>query len=272
MKLKVAAIQLSAARGAREANIQKAMMRIRDAAAQGARLCVLPELALDVFFPQWKDDAFFSSAEPADGPLVQAFQALAKELAIGIALPFFEKSETGVYYNTVALLDSQGNVAGLYRKNHIPFTKSYEKYYFTPGSGFPVFDTEFGKVGICVCYDRRYPETCRELIKQGARIILIPISSSVIDGFSEKPMWECELRTRALENQCCIVACNRTGTEADYQFFGWSLILGPGGNVIARADDTEDLVLTGEIDTDEVDQLRYRSPLLRDRRPELYTT
>gem|GEM_PF-3819296 len=115
-KLKVAAIQLSANRDAREANIQKAMARIRDAAAQGARLCVLPELALDVFFPQWKDDTFFSNAESADGPLVQAFQTLAKELSIYIALPFFEKSKVGMYYNTVALLDSQGHVTGLYRK------------------------------------------------------------------------------------------------------------------------------------------------------------
>lgn len=271
MKYIAAAIQMSAKINDRAFNVSKARTLISDAAKQGADICVLPELALYEFFPQWKDDKYYSYADDKDGELIMQFCQLAKEKNICIVLPFFEKALTGVYYNSVALIDNNGAVAGIYHKNHIPFTKSYEKYYFTPGDGFPVFDLPLGRVGVCICYDRRYPETCRELVKKGAEVIYIPISSSIIDGFSEQPMWECELRTRALENQCWIVACNRTGKEQNFDFFGWSLIVSPRGEVVKRADETEDMTILAEIDTDLVKTVRCSSPLLRDRRPDIYT-
>ena len=168
MKIKAAAIQMSTDIGAHSANVERAKALIRQAARDGAKLCVLPELGLDEFFGQWLDAKYFSYAQTLDGPDVRAFQALAKEVGVYLTLPLFERAVTGNCYNSVLLISDEGKTVGVYRKNHIPFSLTYEKYYFTPGNGFPVFDTPFGKVGILICYDRRYPESCRELVRQGA--------------------------------------------------------------------------------------------------------
>lgn len=270
-KVKVAAIQLSAEEGQREKNVKKAEMLLCRAALDGAKICVFPELAMDEFFPLKKDIRYFSYGEKKDGPLITRFCGRCKELGIYLVLPFMEKSEIDTYYNAAAVITPDGEVSGIYHKVHVPCTRSYERYYFTPGEGFLVFDTEYGKIGVAICYDRRYPETCRELMKLGARLILIPIGSSIMPGgFSEKPIWEAELRTRAFENQLFLAACNRTGKEGEYTFFGRSMIISPSGEILARADEEEDAVISADIDLDEVGLARTRGPLLRDRRPELY--
>ena len=169
MKVKVAAIQMSADIGGREANVERAERLLIQAARQGADLCVLPELALDEFFPLYKDTRYFAYAEELDGPTVRRFRSLAGELGIYLALPLFEKSLIGTYYNSLVLLTPEGTIGAVYRKVHVPCTRSYERYYFTPGPEFVVADTRYGKVGLAICYDRRYPETCRELMKKGAR-------------------------------------------------------------------------------------------------------
>lgn len=272
MKIHVASIQMSTEIGDHACNVDRAKTLIRQAASQGAKICVLPELGLDEFFSQWKDPKYFSYAEPVDGPTVTEFRSLAKETRMYIALPHFERGIMGNCYNSVVLISDQGEIVGVYRKNHIPFTRTYEKYYFTPGNGFPVFDSPYGKIGICICYDRRYPESCRELIKKGAEIILIPISSMRFKGveFSEIPCWEAELRTRALENQAYVIASNRSGLEGDYSFIGRSMIVAPTGEVLAKAAEEENVIVIAQIDTDLVQKTRVALPLLRDRRSDIY--
>ncbi len=244
MKVKVAAIQMSADIGGREANVERAERLLIQAARQGADLCVLPELALDEFFPLYKDTRYFAYAEELDGPTVRRFRSLAGELGIYLALLLFEKSLIGTYYNSLVLLTPEGTIGAVYRKVHVPCTRSYERYYFTPGPEFVVADTRYGKVGLAICYDRRYPETCRELMKKGARLILISISSSIMPGgFSELPVFETELKTRAFENQLFLAACNRSGLEGEYTFFGHSMLLGPDGSVLAQADEAENVVV-----------------------------
>ena len=252
MKVKVAAIQMSADIGGREANVERAERLLIQAARQGADLCVLPELALDEFFPLYKDTRYFAYAEELDGPTVRRFRSLAGELGIYLALPLFEKSLIGTYYNSLVLLTPEGTIGAVYRKVHVPCTRSYERYYFTPGPEFVVADTRYGKVGLAICYDRRYPETCRELMKKGARLILISIS-------------------RAFENQLFLAACNRSGQEGEYTFFGHSMLLGPDGSVLAQADEAENVVVLAEMELEDADRARINGPLLRDRRPELYT-
>ncbi|NLC10903.1 MAG: carbon-nitrogen hydrolase family protein [Firmicutes bacterium] len=273
MKIKVAAIQMSAEIANHAANVERAKNLIRQAAEDGCRLCVLPELALDEFFVQWKDTKYFSYAEPPDGPTVRAFQELARQSGVYIALPHFEKAIMGNFYNSLVIIDDQGKICGVYRKNHIPFTRSFEKYYFTPGQGFPVFDTAFGKLGALICYDRRYPESCRELVKKGAQLVVIAISSMRFKGvsFSEIPTWEAELRTRALENQVFIIAANRSGAEGDYEFIGRSMIMAPDGEVLAKVGEEENVIVAAEIETDLVEETRRNLPLFRDRRPDLYS-
>ena len=272
MKVKVAAIQMSADIGGREANVERAERLLIQAARQGADLCVLPELALDEFFPLYKDTSYFAYAEELDGPTVRRFRSLAGELGIYLALPLFEKSLIGTYYNSLVLLTPEGTIGAVYRKVHVPCTRSYERYYFTPGPEFVVADTRYGKVGLAICYDRRYPETCRELMKKGARLILISISSSIMPGgFSELPVFETELKTRAFENQLFLAACNRSGQEGEYTFFGHSMLLGPDGSVLAQADEAENVVVLAEMELEDADRARINGPLLRDRRPELYT-
>ena len=189
-----------------------------------------------------------------------------------MALLLFEKSLIGTYYNSLVLLTPEGTIGAVYRKVHVPCTRSYERYYFTPGPEFVVADTRYGKVGLAICYDRRYPETCRELMKKGARLILISISSSIMPGgFSELPVFETELKTRAFENQLFLAACNRSGQEGEYTFFGHSMLLGPDGSVLAQADEAENVVVLAEMELEDADRARINGPLLRDRRPELYT-
>lgn len=272
MKIKVAAIQMSSEIGQHQQNVQRAKELIRQAAARGARLCVLPELALDEFFPQWQDPKYFSYAEPLDGATVHEFQTLAKETDSYLAVPVFERSVVGNCYNTTVLIANDGSVVGVYRKNHIPFSRSYEKFYFTPGDGFPVFDSPYGKIGIITCYDRRYPESCRELVKKGAEIVLIPIASWAIKdtGQSELPFWEAELRTRALENQVYIVAANKSGQEENLEFIGHSMIIGPDSTVLSKVGPEENCVVLAELDLDLLHKMRAGMFLFRDRRTDLY--
>lgn len=272
MKIKVAAIQMSADTANRTANVERAKDLIKQAAENGVKMCVLPELVLDEFFVQWKDIKYFSYAEPLDGPTINEFQKLAIETDMHIALPHFEKDPIGKFYNSVVMINNKGEIYGVYHKNHIPFTRSFEKYYFTPGSGFPVFDTEFGTVGTVICYDRRYPESCRELVKKGAKIIFIPISSMRFKGvsFSEIPIWESELRTRAVENQVFVIAANRSGAEGDFEYIGRSMIVAPNGEVLAKVEEEENVIVMAEIDTNLVDETRTSLPLFRDRRTDLY--
>ena len=210
MKVKVAAIQMSADIGGREANVERAERLLIQAARQGADLCVLPELALDEFFPLYKDTRYFAYAEELDGPTVRRFRSLAGELGIYLALPLFEKSLIGTYYNSLVLLTPEGTIGAVYRKVHVPCTRSYERYYFTPGPEFVVADTRYGKVGLAICYDRRYPETCRELMKKGENT---RSSATACSWGRTAPYWPRQMRRR---------------TWWCWQRWSWRTRIGPG--------------------------------------------
>lgn len=272
MKYKAAAIQMSSLIEDHSGNIERAKELVRTATKEGAKLCVLPELVLDEFFAQWQDAKRFERAESLDGRTVREFQTLARETNCYLILPLFERGIMGNCFNSAVLISNEGSIVGVYRKNHIPFSRTYEKYYFTPGNGFPVFDTPLGKIGILICYDRRFPESFRELVKKGAEIVCIPIASWTIkdSGQSELPFWEAELRVRALENQIYIVAANKSGEEENLVFIGNSMIVAPNGEVLSKTDDAENTLVLAELDTTVVRTTRNRSPLYRDRRTDIY--
>ncbi len=270
-KVCVAAIQMSAIIGDLPSTRERAKKLIVEAADKGAGLCVLPELGLSEFFPQRKEQSYFSYAEDLEGETIREFCDLAKKTECHLVVPLFEKRLPWNYYNSAVLISDKGEVSGVYRKTHIPFTSSYEKYYFTPGNEFPVFETGLGRLGILICYDRRFPEAWRCLVQQGAYLIVNLIASWSYQQRSEKGIWDAELKTRAFENQVFVVAANRSGQEGEFSFIGRSMIVSPYGEIIAAADEEENVVVCAEIDLAEVEKCRCRIPLFRDRRSELYS-
>lgn len=270
MKTLVSAVQVSASSDDIEENLEKAMQYIQEARKQQVQALVFPELFLTTFFPKNQDKGFFKYGATKDSTIIRRFSEAARENNILLLVPFFEKDITGIYYNSVAVISPDGQLLGVYRKNHIPFTKTFEKYYFTCGHGFPYFDSTFGKIGVLICYDRRYPESWRSLILQGVQMVFVPISSWSFKGQSERPIWEAELRVRAIDNLVYVIAANRVGKEGDFEFIGQSLIINPLGEIISKMDDTSEGLITAEVDSAFVDQVRIDWPLLRDRRPEIY--
>lgn len=265
--IRVAAIQMASATGDKTSNLRKAAGLVADAKAD---LAVLPELFATEFFASEKDARFFDYAEPVDGETVSTMARVAKETGTSIVVPFFEYAPSGRFYNSAALVGSDGRVVGVYRKTHIPFTKSFEKFYFAPGSNFPVFETELGRVGILICYDRWFPEAWSRLREAGAEIVCVPIASWRYQGFSEAPYWDALHRIRARENLLFVAASNRTGSEGDYDYIGHSLIAGPSGAVHSIAEESFEGAVVVECNLDDVRRDRARWPLLRDRRPEIY--
>lgn len=264
----LAAAQMQSAVGDPEANIGHAVECIGQAAASGAQIVVLPELfTVDYISFAKRDPALFSRAETVDGPTISRIRAAAREHGVWALPSIFERDIPGVCYDTAFLIDDQGEIVGRYRKTHIALMTSpqagQEKYYFTAGNELPVFQTPFGVVGILICYDRGFPEAWRVLALQGAEIVLVPITTTDQDGFTEMA------RTRCFENGVVGVFANRCGTELDKWYFGGSLIADPTGKVLAQAG-AEETVLTATFDLAELVEKRMKMPYLRDRRPDLY--
>ncbi|CAH1667508.1 carbon-nitrogen hydrolase family protein [Chelatococcus asaccharovorans] len=265
--IRVASIQMASKAGDKAANLEKASAFIREARAD---LAVLPELFSTEFFASEKDTGFFDYAEPVDGITVSTMAKVARETGTAIVAPFFEYAPNGAFHNAAAMIDRDGSVLGVYRKTHIPFTKSFEKFYFQPGSAFPVFETSLGRIAILICYDRWFPEGWSRVREAGAEIVCVPIASWRFEGQSEAPFWDALHRIRARENLLYVAASNKTGREGDYDYIGHSLIVSPGGEVLKEADEVFEGVVIAECDLDAVRRERSRWPLLRDRRPELY--
>lgn len=162
--------------GSREENMARAEQMIREAAGKDAQILLLPEVFHELFFITDLNSRYFETAEPIPGPITEAMQKLAVELGVVIVAPIYERVDRSVYYNSAAVIDADGELLGVYRKNHIPLnTIFYEKLYFKPGNlGYPVFNTRYGKIGILICHDRHYPEGARALALNGAEILLIP--------------------------------------------------------------------------------------------------
>ena len=272
-----AAITQTTWTGDKESMLAKHEQFARDAAADGAQIICFQELFYGPYFGIIEDAKYYDYAEPADGPIVQRFAKLAKELKLVMVLPIYEEDMPGVYYNTAVVVDADGTILGKYRKHHIPnLDRFWEKFYFRPGNlGYPVFDTAVGKVGVYICYDRHFPEGWRELGLNGAELVFNP--SATKPGLSNR-LWELEQPAAAAANQYFIAANNRIGTESDefgdlaVTFYGSSYFVDPRGNYVgevASQDETE--IVTRDIDLDLIREVRNSWQFYRDRRPESYT-
>ena len=205
-----AAISQTTWTGDKDSMLDRHEQFARDAADQGAQVMCFQELFYGPYFGITQDKKYYEYAEPADGPIVQRFAALAKELGMVMVLPIYEEEQTGVYYNTAVVVDADGTVLGKYRKNHIPhLEKFWEKFYFRPGNlGYPVFDTAVGKVGTYICYDRHFPEGWRELGLNGAHMVFNPNATK--PGLSNR-LWEVEGPCAAVANGYFVLQPNRVG-------------------------------------------------------------
>lgn len=267
----------------REENLATAERVIRQAAAQGANIVCLQELFASVYFCQVEDHKYFELAEPIPGPSTDRFQALAKELGVVIVASLFEKRAAGVYHNTAAIIDADGSYLGKYRKMHIPDDPLfYEKFYFTPGDlGFMAWDTKFGRIGVCVCWDQWYPEAARLTALRGAQILFYPTAigwhptEKAQHGIRQHSSWETIQRGHAVANGCYVAVPNRIGHEAPdggdgIEFWGQSFICDPAGQILAKADSSTESVLVVEADLASLDTQRTHWPFLRDRRIDAY--
>jgi len=277
-KVQVAAIQMRCA-GQIEENIAKAEKLVRKAASQGARIILLPELFETPYFCQKEKADFYGYAtELEQNRAVNHFKPIAKEFGIVLPISFYEK-KNNARYNTVAVIDADGQVLGKYRKSHIPDGPGYEeKFYFNPGdTGFKVWQTCYAKIGIGVCWDQWFPEAARCMALMGAELLFYPtaIGSEPQDqGLDSRDHWQTCMLGHAAANLTPVVAANRIGTEKDEDsqvtFYGSSFIAGPQGNKIAEAGRSEETVLTAEFDLDDLETQRLEWGVFRDRRPELY--
>ena len=274
-----------------DANLARSMDKIREAAAQGAQLVMLQELHRSLYFCQSEDTAMFDLAETVPGPSTDALGALARELQVVIVASLFEKRATGLYHNTAVVLESDGHLAGLYRKMHIPDDPGfYEKFYFTPGdatfnaghSGFTPIRTSVGKLGLLVCWDQWYPEAARLMALAGADLLLYPTaigwdqSDDPEEQARQLDAWITVQRAHAVANGLPVVVANRTGFEpapdgdGGIQFWGNSFICGPQGEYLARAGDDQEQILMADLDPDRSESVRRIWPYLRDRRIDAY--
>ncbi len=260
------------------------MARIREAAARGARLICLPELFRTRYFCQREDASFFDLAEPVPGPTTQALGKIAKEAGAVVVAPIFERRTAGVYHNSAAVLDATGELAGLYRKMHIPDDPAYyEKFYFTPGDlGFQTFKTRVGDIGTLICWDQWYPEGARLMALRGAQILLYPTAigwhphEKQAYGAAQLDAWRTIQRAHAIANGVYVAVANRLGFEAmanstpGIEFWGSSFIADPFGVVVAQASAEQEEILLAEVDPARIENVRRNWPFLRDRRVDAY--
>lgn len=283
-QVKVAALQFSCSKDVQE-NINKAEKMVREAADNGANIILLPELFERQYFCQEKRYDYYDYALPLEkNPAVNRFKEVAKELSVVIPVSFYER-DINRLFNTVAMIDADGSVLGIYRKTHIPDDHFYqEKFYFTPGdTGFKVFDTRFGCIGVGICWDQWFPETARCMAVQGAEMLLYPtaIGSEPILDVDSSGHWRRVMQGHAAANLMPVVAANRIGVEtvepckenagqsSSLDFYGCSFIADATGDIIASAKQ-EETILYGEFDLDVLKEERLSWGLFRDRRPETY--
>lgn len=251
---------------------------IRQAAKQGAKLILLQELHNNYYFPQQESTHHFDLGESIPGPTTQFFGQIAKELQVVIVTSIFEKRAPGLYHNTAVVLEQSGEIAGCYRKMHIPDDPGfYEKFYFTPGDlGFTPISTSVGKLGVLVCWDQWFPEAARLMALKGADLLLYPtaIGWSQEDDDAEKQRqldaWVTVQRGHAIANGLPVMVCNRIGNEEALTFWGNSFIAGPQGEILARADASTQKVLVYDLDLTRTEEVRRIWPFLRDRRIDAY--
>ena len=269
----------------RAANLATSAAMLREAAAGGARLVLLQELHAGPYFCQTEDVAAFDRAEAIPGPGTDFLSALARELEIVLVSSLFERRAAGLYHNTAVVFETDGSIAGRYRKMHIPDDPAYyEKFYFTPGDlGFTPIQTSLGKLGVLVCWDQWYPEAARLMALAGADLLLYPtaIGWHPHDDANEKERqrsaWITVQRAHAVANGLPVLVCNRIGHEAapgaagaGIDFWGHSFITGPQGEMLATASSDKAQLLFADIDMARSESVRRIWPFLRDRRIDAY--
>jgi beta-ureidopropionase len=225
------------------------------------------------YFCPGQDSKWYASAETVPGPTTKLMQAYAKKYDMVIVVQVYEKEQSGIYYNTAAVIDADGTYLGKYRKNHIPQTGGFwEKFFFKPGNlGYPVFQTKYAKIGVYICYDRHFPDGARCLGLNGAEIVFNPSATTV--GQSQY-LWKLEQPAHAVANGYFMGCINRVGTEKPWnlgKFYGTSYFVNPRGEILACASEDNDELLTAEFDLDLIDEVRSKWQFYRDRRPETYT-
>jgi beta-ureidopropionase len=258
----------------KRAMIDKHVDLITKAAHAGAQVVCLQELFYGPYFCAEQETKWYDLTERVpDGPTTKLFAALAKKLGIVLVLPVYEEDQTGVYYNTAAVIDADGSYLGKFRKIHIPQCGPgfYEKFYFRPGNlGYPVFDTAVGKVGVYICYDRHFPEGARALGLAGAEIVFNP--SATVAGLSEY-LWKLEQPAHAVANAYFVGAINRPGYEEPWrigEFYGQSYFCNPRGQMLAVGKRDADDIVTADLDLDMIREVRNVWQFYRDRRPDTY--
>jgi len=282
--LKVALVQMSC-HADRAVNMAHIREQLAQAAAQGVQLVLLQELHNGLYFCQTEDPACFDQAEPIPGPGTEALAALAAEFGLVVVASLFERRAAGLYHNTSVVFDSDGTLAGKYRKMHIPDDPGYyEKFYFTPGDlGFRPVRTSLGCLGVLVCWDQWYPEAARLMALAGADLLLYPTaigwdsSDSVAERERQRDAWQTIQRAHAVANGLPVLVCNRTGVEPDPQgrgngidFWGSSFVAGPQGEILAQAGADRAELLVTQVDLARGEDVRRMWPFLRDRRIDAY--
>jgi N-carbamoylputrescine amidase len=280
-KFRVGLVQMSCSTDPNE-NLEKAKWKIRDAATKGAQIICLQELFRSQYFCREENADLFALAETIPGPSTDALAPIARELGVVIVASLFEKRAHGLYHNTAAVLGTDGEIQGLYRKMHIPDDPLYfEKFYFTPGDlGFQKFDTKHGCIGVLVCWDQWYPEGARLTALQGANVLFYPTaigwhpSEKEQYGAAQLDAWRTIQRAHAIANGVYVAAVNRIGFEGPpdngLEFWGSSFIADPFGQLIAEAGTNTEEILVAECDPQRMDEVRRNWPFLRDRRIDAY--
>ena len=280
-KFRVGLVQMSCSMVPKE-NLEKALVHIREAAARGAEIICLQELFRVQYFCREENAELFNLAESIPGPSTQVIGKLAKELGVVVIASLFERRAAGLYHNTAAIIDADGELTGIYRKMHIPDDPLYyEKFYFTPGDlGFLNFDTKYTRVGVLVCWDQWYPEGARLTALQGANILFYPTAigwhpaEKEQYGAAQLDAWRTIQRSHAIANGIYVAAVNRVGFEGPpddgLEFWGSSFVADPFGQVLAQASVGDEEILIVECDPKRMDEVRRNWPFIRDRRIDAY--
>jgi len=277
--IRVGLVQMSMSREPAE-NLRKAAARVAEAAAAGADVVCLPELYRSPYFCQKEDAALFDLAEPVPGPSTERLGRAAREAGVVVVAPIFERRAAGLYHNSAAIIDASGEVAGLYRKMHIPDDPAfYEKFYFTPGDlGFRAFDTQKGRIGTLICWDQWYPEGARLTALQGAIVLFYPTAigwhphEKAQHGAGQRDAWRTVQRGHAIANGVYVAVVNRVGHEIPpeggpgLEFWGSSFVADPFGIVVAEGSTDREEILLAPVDVARIEEVRRNWPFLRDRR------
>ena len=282
VKFKIGLVQMRMAPDPAK-NLSRAIVKIADAAKRGARVIGLPELFRSPYFCQTEDPALFELAESIPGPTTAACCKLARKLNVVIVAPVFERRARGLYHNSVAVIDADGRIAGVYRKMHIPDDPGYyEKYYFTPGDlGFRAFDTKYGRIGVLICWDQWFPEAARMVALQGANVLFYPTAIGWHPkekkqlGTAQRDAWLTVQRGHAIANGIYVAAINRVGHERPaggdgIEFWGTSFLADPQGVMLAEASTNKEETIVRELDLKYIEHIRRTWPFLRDRRIDEY--